>query len=194
MASVVGTKRQTAANRRNSRPQPPGARPMLRPARPHRCYPNKGRKILTGSHAALCDPYRLKNPAGHYPDRPSPFNLRRTRSSSVSKPPARNSRNNRRNQNGRPNLLSVNPAKPPITPTLNGGRTSRSARDSESRQSAVETHAVPREDRRVWVPPRLRVHHRRFLSMVASEANHRKLLIMKEQTGNPTKLCWRAQK
>jgi hypothetical protein len=30
--------------------------------------------------------------------------------------------------------------------------------------------------------------------MVASEANHRKLLIMKEQTGNPTKLCWRAQK
>ncbi len=58
----------------------------------------------------------------------------------------------------------------------------------------METHAIPREDRRVWVPPRLRVHHRRFLSMVASEANHRKLLIMKEQTGKPTKLCWRAQK
>src|ERR1017187_10932991 len=73
MASVVGTKRQTAANRRNSRSQPPGARPMLRPARPHRCYPKKSRKILTGSHAALCDPYRLKNPAWQYPDRPSPF-------------------------------------------------------------------------------------------------------------------------
>src|ERR1017187_508419 len=67
MASVVGTKRETAAKRRNSRSQPPG------PARPHRCYPKKSRKILTGSHAALCDPYRFKNPAGHYPDRPSPF-------------------------------------------------------------------------------------------------------------------------
>src|ERR1039457_7193540 len=103
MASVVGTKRQIAAIRG---PNPPRHGQCYRLRARSDATQRKAWKILTGSHAALCDPYRSKNPAGQSPDRPTPFMT--YRSSSVSKPPARNSRNNRRNQNGRPNLLSVN--------------------------------------------------------------------------------------
>src|ERR1022692_4110373 len=70
MASVVGTKRQIAAIRG---PNPPRHGQCYRLRARTDATQRKAWKILTGSHAALCDPYRLKNPAGQYPDRPSPF-------------------------------------------------------------------------------------------------------------------------